>query len=92
MLVAGGVEGGGELTPVGRRPEGVSVFGCLDMAGLVWEWTSSRYDKFAALKLRLVRGGSYKSNADELRCACRMFWDPDFPKPDIGFRCVQSVG
>jgi formylglycine-generating enzyme required for sulfatase activity len=54
--------------PVGSLPQGDAPGGIHDLAGNVWEWTSSNYDASA----RVDRGGGwYNSDPSDLRAADR---------------------
>ncbi|MBE9520943.1 MAG: SUMF1/EgtB/PvdO family nonheme iron enzyme, partial [Proteobacteria bacterium] len=52
----------GKTTRVTRYPNGISPDGCYDMAGNVWEWTTSSKGK-----LLMLRGGSWSSLHDDAR-------------------------
>ena len=79
-----------DTTPVGRYLDGAGPFGVLDMAGNVWEWTSSlsksykydaqdgREDPDGERLSAVSRGGSFGGDARRVvRCACRGGWvDP----------------
>jgi serine/threonine-protein kinase len=72
----------GDTTPVGSYPDSASPYGALDMAGNVWEWTSSLYESYpydagdgredpASGGVRVLRGGSWHSNEGDVRSADR---------------------
>ena len=94
----------GSTSVAGCFCSGISPFGCLDMAGNVWEWTRSIYKKYPYVPddgrenekaerdiSRVLRGGSYIINAASVRCAARYWYNPDDRYNNWGFRlCVRS--
>jgi formylglycine-generating enzyme required for sulfatase activity len=93
----------GNTTPVGKYSDGASPYGCLDMAGNVWEWTSSNYQNYPynpnddredleGHARRMLRGGSFGYNRSYVRCACRYWNSPDVRFDLNGFRVVSSPG
>ena len=79
----------GRPTPVGLFPAGQTPERILDMAGNVWEWTSSNYDSNHDRKT--LRGGAFGNYTRDLRAADRVSVPPDDRSGDIGFRCVREV-
>lgn len=93
--------GVGDTTPVDLYPSGASPYGCLDMAGNVWEWTRSLYsygypyDPSDATRenvdapnnqWRVLRGGSWNTSGEDARCAYRLRCLPDLRLRVVGFR------
>jgi formylglycine-generating enzyme required for sulfatase activity len=54
-----------DTTPVGRYPNGVSPYGCWDMAGNVWEWTSDKHSDGRYY----AKGGAWYSSADYVKAS-----------------------
>ncbi len=80
---------GGSTTPVSQYPNGISPEGCYDMAGNVWEWTSSYYD--GKRKNKVIRGGSWYDGAHRCRSAIRAYFTPGRRSVALGFRLARSV-
>jgi formylglycine-generating enzyme required for sulfatase activity len=86
----------GRTTPVGVYPHGASPYGAMDMAGNVFEWTSSHYpynrgerrEELEAEGPRVLRGGSFCSYADHARVSYRYSPDPADFDVDHGLRVV----
>ncbi|MBI4871529.1 MAG: SUMF1/EgtB/PvdO family nonheme iron enzyme [Candidatus Riflebacteria bacterium] len=90
--------------PVALRPKGASFYGCLDLAGNVWEWCADGYDAgfyarspavspraLATDGKRAARGGSFRSQAATLSPATRLGLDPAQGRDDLGFRTVLDA-
>ena len=82
-------DGYGGTAPVGSFPSGRSPFGLLDMAGNVWEWTSTPYPPDPA-KVTL-RGGGWGNNPYCLRVSYRHGNPPDVGLDMVGFRCAADA-
>ena len=80
-------DGKGTTKPVGNlKPNGYGLF---DMAGNVWEWCQNWYSEDK--KYRVLRGGSWYNDADNLRAAGRNSFDfPSYAFSYYGFRCVSG--
>ncbi len=80
---------------VGSYSAGSTPEGLMDMAGNVWEWTSSPYCPYGsngcAETARVLRGGCwYYSSPSYVRGANRYFYAPSFRFYLVGFRCARA--
>jgi ergothioneine biosynthesis protein EgtB len=89
---------------VGSYPDGKSYYGCHQMIGDVWEWTSSEYvlypgfmskfpeytDKWA-ISQKVLRGGCFATPSRQIRNSYRNYFKPHERILFAGFRCAQDV-
>jgi len=76
--------------PAGSYPAGNTPQGLKDLAGNVWEWTSSTPDASDASR-RVIRGGSGSNvNPAFVSAAVRDRFLPVLRASNLGFRCARS--
>ena len=92
----------GTTSAVGCFAKGKSPYGCLDMAGNVYEWTRSLYKGYPykpkdgrenledKAGRRVLRGGAFYNHEDLVRCALRLNYYPGYADGFVGFRVVLS--
>lgn len=90
--------------PVGSFPDGVSPFGILDMSGNAEEWVRDWWDVNYYRttdgakdpqgpdkgRLRVIKGGSYGTDATHIRIATRLYGPPGAKTELQGIRCAKT--
>jgi formylglycine-generating enzyme required for sulfatase activity len=82
----------GAPLPVGSIPQNVSPYGCCDMAGNIWEWTTSLYNQDLP-GFHVVKGGSWGYSPQHTAANCRSACSVTTPSADYraqgtGFRVI----
>ena len=76
-------------------------WGLYDMHGNVSEWCQDRYGEYPSGDVtdpmgppqgegRVLRGGSFNSDASQVRSACRLSFQPDGRSDGLGFRAART--
>ena len=92
----------GETSAVGSYEDSKSPHGLYDMAGNVFEWTSSLnqsypYDAADGREdptrggSRVIRGGAWSQGPNDQQVFYRSWVGPDQYESEIGFRCASSI-
>ena len=93
-----------KVTKIGTYQEGKSKYGCHQMIGDVWEWTSSEFIGYPGFKTgfseyndkwftnqKVLRGGSFGTPEISIRGSYRNFFRLDERWLFAGFRCAQDA-
>jgi ergothioneine biosynthesis protein EgtB len=91
------------VAPIGSFPAGTSVYGCQQLIGDVWEWTTSDYTSYPGFKTdfdeyndkwfvgqKVLRGGSFATPQIHIRSTYRNFFYPHERWMIAGFRCASK--
>ena len=91
------------VAPIGAFPEGANAYGCQQMIGDVWEWTTSDYVPYPGFKSefdeyndkwfvnqKVLRGGSFATPQLHIRATYRNFFHAHERWMLSGFRCAQN--
>ena len=92
------------VAPIGAFPEGANAYGCQQMIGDVWEWTTSDYVPYPGFKSefdeyndkwfvnqKVLRGGSFATPQLHIRATYRNFFHAHERWMTSGFRCAQDL-
>lgn len=90
--------------PIGSFPDGQNSYGCQQMIGDVWEWTTSDYVPYPGFKSefdeyndkwfvnqKVLRGGSFATPQAHIRSTYRNFFHAHERWMVSGFRCARDV-
>jgi formylglycine-generating enzyme required for sulfatase activity len=91
----------GDTSEVGSYESGQSPYGLYDMAGNLFEWTSSLYKPYpynatdgredlTGNGSRVIRGGAWSEGSNDQTVFYRSWIGPDLSESAIGFRCADS--
>lgn len=95
----------GQTTAVNAYPAGQSAYGCYDMLGNVWEWTSSWFDGYEGFvpypyrgysqtyfdgQHRVLKGASWATRPWAMRSSFRNWYYPSVRQILAGFRCASD--
>jgi ergothioneine biosynthesis protein EgtB len=90
--------------PIGAFPAGANAYGCQQMIGDVWQWTTSDYVPYPGFKSefdeyndkwfvnqKVLRGGSFATPQLHIRSTYRNFFHAHERWMTSGFRCARDM-